>query len=77
MQIDASLDILALAIKVERDSESGELTIELLRNGNMLFGNNTQNSNLLQKILPNGKVSYRHLKESTFHPHFCPLNGVN
>lgn len=49
------LDVLALSKEVQRDCKSGNLSRELLAQGQTLCGRNPQYPNYLERFMPNEK----------------------
>lgn len=60
------LEVLALSEEVERDSQSGKLSHELLSYGQTLYGINLDYPNYLERITPDGKKSPGHWNNGKF-----------
>ncbi len=60
------LDVLALANKVEFDSQSGKLSRDLLAQGQTLYGKNADFSDYLERIMPDGRKSFGHWRNGEF-----------
>lgn len=67
------LDAVALANEVNRESESGNLTNELLANGHVLYGINPEFPSFLEQVDPDGLISLGQFKQGLFQPQFCLL----
>ncbi|MDT7524814.1 hypothetical protein NOG12_01705 [Pseudidiomarina sp. GXY010] len=60
------LDVLALSEEVERDSQSGKLSSELLAQGQTRYGNMADYPDHLVRTTPDGKKSLGHCKDGEF-----------
>ena len=67
------LDVLTLSEEVERDSQSGKLSGELLAQGQTLFGKTADYPDHLVRTTPDGKKSLGHWKEGEFAEELCLL----
>lgn len=67
------LDILALSEEVERDSQSGKLSRELMAKGQTLYGKNQLYPDYLERITPDGKKSLGQWRNGEFVEDFCLL----
>ena len=68
-----NLDVLALSEEVERDNQSGQLSRELLAQGQTLYGKNPLFPEYLERITPDGKKSLGHWKDGEFSEELCLL----
>lgn len=60
------LDVMALSEEVERDSQSGHLSRELLAQGQTLYGKNPEYPDYLERITPDGKKSLGQWRNGEF-----------
>lgn len=67
------LDVLALSEEVERDSQSGKLSSELLAQGQTRYGNMADYPDHLVRTTPDGKKSLGHCKDGEFAEELCLL----
>ena len=67
------LDVLALSEEVERDSQYGKLSRELLAQGQMLYGKSADYPDHLVRTTPDGKRSLGQWKGGEFAEEFCLL----
>lgn len=68
-----NLDVLALSEEVERDSQSGKLSHELLAQGQTLYGKSADYPDHLVRTTPDGKKSLGHWHNGEFVEELCPL----
>ena len=61
-----NLDVLALSEEVERDSQSGRLSRELLAQGQMLYGKSADYPDHLVRTTPDGKTFLGQWKDGEF-----------
>lgn len=73
MLVTKNLDVLALSEEVERDNQSGQLSRELLAQGQTLYGKNPLFPEYLERITPDGKKSLGHWKDGEFSEELCLL----
>lgn len=66
-----NLDVLALSEEVERDSQSGKLSRELLAQGQTLYGKNHLFPEYLERITPDGKKSLGQWRNGEFIEDVC------
>ena len=71
--VTKNLDVLALSEEVERDSESGKLSRELLAQGQTLYSKNHLFPEDLERIIPDGKKSLGHWRDGEFAEELCLL----
>jgi hypothetical protein len=69
--VTKNLDVLALSEEVERDSQSGQLSSELLAQGQTLYGKNPLYPDYLERITPDGKNSLGHWRNGKFVEELC------
>jgi hypothetical protein len=62
----SEIDILKLGDEVESDSQSGELSRELLSQGQTLYGKNPAFPEYLERITPDGKKSLGQWRNGKF-----------
>lgn len=62
-----------LSEEVERDSQSGKLSDELLAQGQTLYGKNPQFPDYLERITPDGKKSVGQWRNGEFIEELCLL----
>ena len=62
----SELDVLALADEINRDSQSGKLSRELLVQGNTLYGKSFAYPEYLERITPDGRRTLGHFKNGEF-----------
>ena len=67
------LDVLALSDEVDRDSQSGKLSRELLAQGQTLYGKNHLFPEYLERFTPDGKKSLGQWKDGEFAEEICLL----
>jgi hypothetical protein len=64
--LSCEIDILKLGDEVESDSQSGELSRELLSQGQTLYGKNPAFPEYLERITPDGRRMLGHLNNGEF-----------
>ncbi len=69
----SELDVLALSEEVERDSQSGALSQELLSQGQTLYGTSPLYPDFLIRTTPNGRKSLGHWYNGEFIEEVCVL----
>jgi hypothetical protein len=62
----AEIDVLKLSDEVESDSQSGDLSRELLSQGQTLYGKNPAYLEYLERITPDGHRMLGHLNNGEF-----------
>lgn len=67
------LNVLALSEEVERDSQSGKLSRELLAQGQTLYGKESDYPDHLVRTTPDGKKSLGHWRNGEFVEVACLL----
>ncbi|MEM0515686.1 hypothetical protein WCN91_09740 [Pseudoalteromonas sp. YIC-827] len=67
------LDVLSLSEGVERDSQSGKLSVELQAQGQTVYGKNPLFPDYLERITPDGKKSLGQWKDGEFAEELCLL----
>lgn len=67
------LDVLALSEEVERDSQTGKLSRELLAQGQTLYGKAPDFPDHLVRTTPDGKKSLGHWRNGEFVETACLL----
>ncbi|GAA6184636.1 hypothetical protein [Aliiglaciecola sp. NS0011-25] len=68
-----SLDVMALSEEVERDSESGKLSKQLLAEGQTLYGKNPDYPEYLERITPDGRRTLGQWRDGEFDAGFSLL----
>lgn len=66
-------DVLSLSEEIQRDSQSGKLSCELIAQGQTLFGINLDFPDYLERIMPDGKRSLGCWHNGEFKQTICLL----
>ena len=61
-----TLDVIALSEEIERDSQSGKLTMQLLAEGQTLYGKNPDYPEFLERITPDGRRTLGQWRDGEF-----------
>jgi hypothetical protein len=69
----AEIDVLKLSDEVESDSQSRDLSRELLSQGQTLYGKNSDYPELLDRTTPDGQRMLGHWNNGEFEPVVCLL----
>tara|TARA_R110001583_G_scaffold192040_1_gene358130 strand:+ start:11715 stop:11939 length:225 start_codon:yes stop_codon:yes gene_type:complete len=64
--MNSALDVMALSEEVERDSQSGKLSKDLLVQGNTLYGINPVHPELIERITPDGRRTLGQWRDGEF-----------